>query len=121
MKPWWDEISDGAKNCVGRLLTVDPKRGTQLTSFARPLDAKLLSQQPQIPIPVTNQYPPATKVAHPIQVANNRYSKKFRSTNSDLYSPAAVALRDAFDISTAVHRMGEEAALQTKSKPQLKV
>lgn len=118
LKPWWDEISDGAKNCVGRLLTVDPKKRYTIDEFLQDpwMQKTSLSQQPQIPIPVTNQYPPATKVAHPIQVANNRYSKKFRSTNSDLYSPAAVALRDAFDISTAVHRMGEEAALQTKKQ-----
>lgn len=63
--------------------------------------------------------------SHPIQSQNNnnitnvaKYSKKSRlqqqSFNQDLYSPAAVALRDAFDISTAVHRMGEEAALSNK-------
>lgn len=115
LKPWWDEISDGAKNCVSRLLTVDPKKRYTIDEFLqdpwmqqRPASAQSRGQA-STRMPASSQ-----KVSHPIQAANAKYSKRFMSSNSDLYSPAAVALRDAFDISTAVHRMGEEAALQTK-------
>ncbi|RCK54847.1 Serine/threonine-protein kinase srk1 [Candida viswanathii] len=115
LKPWWDEISDGAKHCVSKLLTVDPKKRYTIDEF---LQDPWMKQRPtsaaaQVPVP-TKVAAPSQKVSHPIQGANVKYSKKFKSANSDLYSPAAVALRDAFDISTAVHRMGEEAALQTK-------
>ncbi|EMG50540.1 hypothetical protein G210_2337 [Candida maltosa Xu316] len=116
LKPWWDEISDEAKNCVSRLLTVDPKKRYTIDEFLQDPWMKQKAASAEIPrVPSHTKIPMGyQKTTHPIQVANTKYSKKFKSANSDLYSPAAVALRDAFDISTAVHRMGEEAALQTK-------
>ncbi|KAI5965303.1 srk1 [Candida pseudojiufengensis] len=127
LQPWWDEISQDAKNCVNNLLTVDPKRRYTIDEFLqdpwmnKESSTATLSQKPSIPEHV--------KKSHPIQSANNgstgstnstKYSKKFKaqSTHQDLYSPAAVALRDAFDISTAVHRMGEEAALSRHGNNQ---
>ncbi|KAI5950528.1 srk1 [Candida margitis] len=122
LQPWWDEISDGAKNCVSNLLTVDPKKRYTIDEF---LQDPWMKQQTAAPQPPTNAVPQPqhVKKSHPIQSQNingnaKKYSKKSRvqqqSFNQDLYSPAAVALRDAFDISTAVHRMGEEAALSNK-------
>lgn len=115
LKPWWDEISVEARNCVSKLLTVDPKKRYTIDEFLQDpwMKKRPASAQPQFAVP--NKISASSKkVSHPIQVANVKYSKKYKSSNSDLYSPAAVALRDAFDISTAVHRMGEEAALQSK-------
>ncbi|CAK9439582.1 uncharacterized protein LODBEIA_P36820 [Lodderomyces beijingensis] len=122
LQPWWDEISDGAKNCVSNLLTVDPKRRYTIDQFLEDPWMKLESKSvPELAIP--SRVPSRAKVSHPIQSQNqgghsSKYSKKFKAQNQDLYSPAAVALRDAFDISTAVHRMGEEAALSNKFTQQ---
>lgn len=33
LSPWWDEISFGAKHCVAKLLTVDPKERYSITEF----------------------------------------------------------------------------------------
>ncbi|EGV64887.1 kinase-like protein [Yamadazyma tenuis ATCC 10573] len=103
LSPWWDEISLEAKRCVTKLLTVDPSQRYTIDEFL---------QDPwinKVRTPMAHPVPVATNNRkHPIQEFNNRYSKKY--TNG-MYSPAAVALRDAFDISTAVHRMGEEAKL----------
>ncbi|KAG2732386.1 hypothetical protein G9P44_004803 [Scheffersomyces stipitis] len=112
LSPWWDEISDGAKHCVSKLLTVDPSKRYAIADFLNdPWLTKPYNVQVSHDAPASAR---AGRDKHPIQTHNgsNRYSKKYTNgTHNDLYSPAAVALRDAFDISTAVHRMGEEAAL----------
>lgn len=114
LQPWWDEISVEAKHCVSKLLTVDPSKRYTIDDLLNDPwlcknDTKRARSASQSAV---DGYPQKNKQAHPIQNVN-RYSKKFMK-NSDLYSPAAVALRDAFDISAAVHRMGEEAALANK-------
>lgn len=121
LSPWWDEISPAAKNCVSKLLTVDPNKRYTIDEFLQdpwvlnghqatgaslkptevPLRKSKLALQAQA---AAN----GAKQKHPIQQFNQA------NFNPELYSPAALALRDAFDISTAVHRMEEEKALQSK-------
>ncbi len=104
LTPWWDEILPLAKNCVSRLLTVDPNQRYTIDEFIN---------DPWMKMGGAAAPPPARKSsASAGNVAAARYSKKYM--NSGLYSPAAVAMRDAFDISAAVHRMGEEAALHNR-------
>ncbi|KAK6454398.1 kinase-like domain-containing protein [Scheffersomyces xylosifermentans] len=108
LSPWWDEISSDAKNCVSKLLTVEPTQRYSVTDFLNdPWLNKLSSVESKVPPPQVPVSVASTE--QPLQQRTNKYSKKYR-TNNELYSPAAVALRDAFDISAAVHRMGEEAA-----------
>ncbi|VEU20387.1 DEKNAAC101325 [Brettanomyces naardenensis] len=33
LSPWWDEISDGAKHCASKLLTVNPRERYSITQF----------------------------------------------------------------------------------------
>lgn len=109
LSPWWDEISTGAKHCVAKLLTVDPTQRYTIDQFLNDPWIRLApGAAPQAAVGA----PRVSKLAkkHPIQQFNQQ------NFNPDLYSPAAVALRDAFDILTAVHRMGEEAALAHKPK-----
>lgn len=110
LSPWWDEISLEAKNCVSRLLTVDPLRRYSIDDF--------LNDPWVLKMPVAD--PAATSPRNILENSNNNYDYPILAMNSqgpkyvnndEIYTPAAVALRDAFDISTAVHRMGEEAAL----------
>ncbi|OBA20063.1 Pkinase-domain-containing protein [Metschnikowia bicuspidata var. bicuspidata NRRL YB-4993] len=104
LAPWWDEISAEAKHCVSRLLTVDPKKRYTIDDFFEDPWMKKIPDQYTNP----QQYP---KQAYKTPTDNNLS----RYRNSDLYSPAALALRDAFDISAAVHRAGEEAALKKQA------
>lgn len=97
LAPWWDEISSDAKYCVSRLLTVDPKRRYTIEEFFEDPWIRQAAHSFEHPV----------QVQKPIQPAAAKAAYK----NSGLYSPAALALREAFDISAAVHRMGEEAAL----------
>lgn len=104
LSPWWDEISDEAKHCVQKLLTVNPlKRYTIDDLLNDPWMTKQVKKQEKRTAP---QAPSSNRI-HPIQ----KYSKKY---TDGMYSPAATALRDVFDVSAAVHRRGEEAALQQK-------
>lgn len=92
LAPWWDEISSGAKNCVLRLLCVDKLRRYTIKQLLN--DPWMLAgSAPRLP-------------------QKNRVQPKMRRYSTALYLPAANAMREAFDISTAVHRMGEEQALR---------
>lgn len=98
LAPWWDEISSDAKYCVSRLLTVDPKKRYTIEEF---FDDPWVRQA-------------AHAFEHPVEIHKSidQAAIKAAYKNSGMYSPAALALREAFDISAAVHRIGEEAALQ---------
>ncbi|ODV80176.1 Pkinase-domain-containing protein [Suhomyces tanzawaensis NRRL Y-17324] len=118
LTPWWDEISADAKHCVSKLLTVDPAQRYTIDDFLNDpwMNKTAVAQPAPAMAPPVRRSAPAN-YEHPIQSANNnaKYSKKFTNAyNNGMYSPAALALRDVFDISTAVHRMGEEAALSSK-------
>lgn len=101
LAPWWDEISRDAKYCVSRLLTVDPKKRYTIDDFFEDPWMKKIQDQYTNP----QRYPQQT-------YRNPTVEQLSRYRNTELYSPAALALREAFDISAAVHRIGEEAALK---------
>lgn len=104
LKPWWDEISDGAKSCVRRLLEVDP---------AKRYDIDELLNDPWL-----NQYDCEVNKVAALEESNHKkkrskaHKKRMMfnqfADSSVLYSPAAVAMRDAFDISNAVARIEDE-------------
>ncbi|KAH3671726.1 hypothetical protein OGAPHI_000431 [Ogataea philodendri] len=140
LSPWWDEISDGAKNCVSKLLTVDPRYRYTIDDFLsdpwidefskRCQQAEEFQQQQQELLSKKNSisYSISTGRSGPLSASSDSsqgsmiYAPKPTSVsgavpahvmkqNPALYSPAAIAMREAFDISAAVHRMGEEAAI----------
>ncbi|EEQ41693.1 hypothetical protein CLUG_05821 [Clavispora lusitaniae ATCC 42720] len=97
LAPWWDEISNEAKYCVSRLLTVDPKQRYTINELLEdPWMQKAAAgfEQPRPPVPLH---------------AQARFAR-----SEAMYSPTASALRDAFDISAAVHRAGEEGAFKNR-------
>lgn len=90
LAPWWDEISSDAKYCVLRLLAVDPKRRYTITEF---FDDPWVRKAAKL-------------YKHPVEVKADAPTKNYHYRGMDL--PAALALRDAFDVSAAVHRREEE-------------
>ncbi|QEU59325.1 Rck2/Rck1 [Kluyveromyces lactis] len=102
LRPWWDQISDGAKNCVRKLLEVDP--------------AKRYTSEQLLQDPWLNSYdclPSADHSNAPSTGEKRRHSHKhsrkaYKKNASLLYSPAAVAMRDAFDVSNAVQRIEDD-------------
>lgn len=93
LQPWWDEISVGAKTCVAKLLEVNPEKRYTIEQFMSD--------------PWLNKFDSKIRVKSKIheRVKNNLQSN-YQSVidPSLLYSPAAVAMRDAFDVSNAVKR-----------------
>lgn len=99
LEPWWDEISEGAKNCVRRLLTVN--RSERYT-------AKELLNDPWI-LEFRRTNESGNKVGYPSNLpAPRTIDPNGFMSNPLMYSPAAVTLRDAFDVTSAIHRMEEE-------------
>lgn len=97
LEPWWDEISDGAKHAVRKLLEVNPENRYDIDeflsdpwlntfdTFKKKKEQKELEEKKKI-------------------MKRRRRKNPFEKDPSLLYSPAAVAMRDAFDISNAVQR-----------------
>ncbi|RKP32928.1 Pkinase-domain-containing protein, partial [Metschnikowia bicuspidata] len=107
LAPWWDEISDGAKNCVLKLLTVDPKKRYTINDL---LGDPWLSKAKK----------PIAAILEQAKSENGLSCANFAAyQNEALFSPAALAFREAFDISAAVHRAGEEAAFQKVNVPDV--
>lgn len=109
LQPWWDEISDGAKNCVARLLEVDPEKRYTIDQFLN--DPWLNKYDTEI----NNNNNNTANIMNSSGTGKGKRNKSkihekfkqvraFQEDPSILYSPAAVAMRDAFDISNAVKR-----------------
>lgn len=94
LRPWWDEISDGAKSAVECLLRFDPEKRYNIDQFLN---------HPWI----LEGSSPSSSLE--LYQASSRPSQKtprkiFKKDASILYSPAALAMRDAFDVFNAVQR-----------------
>lgn len=104
LQPWWDEISSGAKHCVSKLLEVDPVMRYDIDEF---LSDPWLNSYDCEPTPVKSK----TKSKSKMRTRKMRVQFNNLQDSDVLYSPAAVAMRDAFDISNAVARNEEERML----------
>ncbi|KAL2199466.1 kinase-like domain-containing protein [Corynascus similis CBS 632.67] len=100
LSPWWDEISKSAKDLISHLLCVDPEKRFTIKEFLAhpwirepgptPRDEKkaALGDQPLRAFDMTK-----------LVEGDKRY---------DFRSPAAINLREVFDVGYAVHRQEEE-------------
>ncbi|SPO02406.1 related to serine/threonine-protein kinase [Cephalotrichum gorgonifer] len=100
LSPWWDVIDKSAQDLITHLLTVDPdKRYTIKEFLAHPWI------QAAGPTPSADERP--TPEAMRAFTQANRLAEGDKV--HDFRSPAAVNLREVFDVSYAVHRQEEEA------------
>lgn len=99
LQPWWDEISDGAKNCVRKLLEVDPAKRYSIDDL---LNDEWL-----------NTYDSVRELKRQARALDQQRKSKnhmknrvyyLKKDNPLMYSPAANAMRDAFDVSNALQR-----------------
>lgn len=97
LSPWWDDISQSAKDLISHLLTVDPEKRYTIREFL----AHPWIQAPE-PTPVVEKKKPEGMLrafdASKFEDAGKRY---------DFRSPGAVNLREVFDVGYAVHRQEE--------------
>ncbi|PTB66049.1 kinase [Trichoderma citrinoviride] len=99
LSPWWDDISSSAKDLISHLLTVDPdKRYTIREFLAHPWIQEVG------PTPRDEKAPGMVPLKQFAATQFEENGKRY-----DFRSPAAVNLREVFDVSYAVHRQEEEA------------
>ncbi|EJS42528.1 rck2p [Saccharomyces arboricola H-6] len=101
LKPWWDEISPGAKNAVAKLLELEPSKRYDIDQF---LDDPWLNSYDCLPKKGTSKKAGTSERRH----LHKKQFQLFQKDSSLLFSPAAVAMRDAFDIGNAVKRTEED-------------
>ncbi|KAH7326436.1 kinase-like domain-containing protein [Stachybotrys elegans] len=98
LSPWWDDISDSAKDLITHLLTVDPEKRYTITEFlAHPW---IRASGPT----------PREEKKKPEGMLRAFDASKFEDSGKryDFRSPGAVNLREVFDVGYAVHRQEEE-------------
>ncbi|KAJ6442804.1 serine/threonine-protein kinase srk1 [Purpureocillium lavendulum] len=97
LSPWWDDISKSAKDLITHLLCVDPdKRYTIREFLAHPW------------IRASGPTPREEKKKTEVLRAFDQSKFEDSGKRYDFRSPAAVNLREVFDVSYAVHRQEEE-------------
>ncbi|WVR07177.1 hypothetical protein IAU60_004218 [Kwoniella sp. DSM 27419] len=102
LSPWWDDISTSAKDLITHLLCVDPSQRYTIDEF---LAHPWIKAAPSVP----------TAAPAPPRMASNApmdspLLASMRAGNREGRSPGIGALKEAFDVTYAVHRMEEEGA-----------
>ncbi|KAI9278127.1 kinase-like domain-containing protein [Sporodiniella umbellata] len=112
LSPWWDHISDGAKDAVGHLLDINPKKRYTITQF---LDHPWLKTWDTSAVPNEVELPEldTTTSSEEQQPASPPPSK---SKRKDAFLSGLSSMKEVFDVSYAVHRMGEERAYRKENK-----
>lgn len=96
LSPWWDDISESAKELISHLLDVDPEKRYTITEF---LNHPWIREPGNTPRKVAPE-----GISHPLDVSRIVDGDR----RSDFRSPGAVNLREVFDVGYAVHRQEEE-------------
>jgi serine/threonine protein kinase len=99
LSPWWDEISQSAKDLISHLLCVDPEKRYTIREF--------------LAHPWIRQTGPTPREEKKLQTdqalrAFDMGSLVEGDKRYDFRSPAAINLREVFDVGYAVHRQEEE-------------
>ncbi|EIW82195.1 Pkinase-domain-containing protein [Coniophora puteana RWD-64-598 SS2] len=101
LSPWWDDISHSAKDLIQHLLCVDPAQRYTIDEFLAHPWCHAAPAPPPPPTPLAyNRAPPLDS---PLLAAARGGLVEGRS-------PGLAVLKEAFDVTYAVHRMEEEGA-----------
>lgn len=110
LSPWWDGISESAKDLVSRLLTVDPEKRYTIDEF---LQHPWITQA-EMRLPMSSE------------VAEHMIASSIPSTPIHEHGARDVArngaIKDAFDVSNAVYRLEQEISRRnqrTLQKPAI--
>ncbi len=100
LSPWWDDISKSAQDLISHLLCVDPEERFTIKEFLAHPWIRESGPTPRD----ERKAQPSDQVARGFDVSRLVDGDK----RSDFRSPAAVNLREVFDVGYAVHRQEEE-------------
>ncbi|PSR73564.1 hypothetical protein PHLCEN_2v10483 [Hermanssonia centrifuga] len=106
LSPWWDGITASAKDLISHLLCVDPAQRYTIDEFLNHPWCKAAPAPPPPPTPA--QELRDIPLDSPL-LAAVRGGREVRS-------PGLATLKEAFDITYAVHRMEEEGARRRAAK-----
>ncbi|KAJ3501352.1 hypothetical protein NLJ89_g9373 [Agrocybe chaxingu] len=113
LSPWWDDISHSAKDLITHLLCVDPAQRYTIDEFlAHPwCNAEPAPPPPPTPFIYGNLKEPLSG-GKPLDSPLLSAARGGRTHEGR--SPGIATLKEAFDITYAVHRMEEEGARRRK-------
>lgn len=105
LSPWWDDISSSAKDLITHLLCVDASQRYTIDEFlAHPWMNEAPTAVPPMP---SARLAPGVQSSAPM---DSPLLASIRAGNREGRSPGVGALKEAFDVTYAVHRMEEEGA-----------
>ncbi|KAK7696622.1 hypothetical protein QCA50_001280 [Cerrena zonata] len=107
LSPWWDNISDSAKDLISHLLCVDPAQRYSIDEFLGHPWCTAAAAPPPLPTPALRT--PNEPLDSPLLAA-------LRGGGREARSPGLATLKEAFDITYAVHRAEEEGARRRAQK-----
>lgn len=110
MSPWWDDISDSAKDLVSHLLCVDTSQRYTIDEFLAHPWMKEGPKTKTAPTPAAVAAAAAKAKVAPQAPLDSPLLASMRANNREGRSPGIGILKEAFDITYAVHRMEEESA-----------
>lgn len=99
LSPWWDDISKSAKDLISHLLCVDPEKRYTIKEFLAHPWIREAGPTPREEKPVPSEDRALRALEAKLVEGDKRY---------DFRSPAAINLREIFDVGYAVHRQEEE-------------
>jgi serine/threonine-protein kinase RCK2 len=107
LSPWWDDISSSAKDLITHLLCVDTSKRFTIDEFLAHPWCNVKD-----PVPDLNSADIALAKASemPLDSPLLQSMKKGNSARQTMMSPGINQLKEAFDVTYAVHRMEEESA-----------
>lgn len=111
LSPWWDDISASAKDLITHLLCVDPAQRFTIDEFLAHPWCSASAAPPPPPTPYIYGNPPA---GAPTNGLDSPLLSAVRGGRPEGRSPGVATLKEAFDITYAVHRMEEEGARRRK-------
>ncbi|KAJ7638646.1 kinase-like domain-containing protein [Roridomyces roridus] len=113
LSPWWDDISGSAKDLIQHLLCVDPAQRYTIDEFLAHPWCNAAPAPPPPPTPYVYGQSPIN--AAPLRPLDSPLLSAARG-RAEGRSPGIATLKEAFDITYAVHRMEEEGARRRKYK-----
>ncbi|KAI9489494.1 kinase-like domain-containing protein [Zychaea mexicana] len=121
LSPWWDPISDAAKDLITRLLCIDPNERYTIEQF---LEHPWVTEKPLKPSNMPGNGRSSTEFSFQSRVSaatSNSTVSDFDSPQStgrrkDAFSPGVPSIKEILDITYAVQRMGEERTWRGTSR-----
>uniref|UniRef100_A0A0W0FCL0 Protein kinase domain-containing protein n=1 Tax=Moniliophthora roreri TaxID=221103 RepID=A0A0W0FCL0_MONRR len=109
LSPWWDDISASAKDLITHLLCVDPAQRYTIDEFLAHPWCNAAPAPPPPPTPYIYSNLPTANVP-----LDSPLLSAARGGRPEGRSPGIAVLKEAFDVTYAVHRMEEEGARRRK-------